>query len=43
MFDSSLRLKIIKELHDEGLAGHDKILLLVSSTYFCPTMCREVY
>lgn len=32
--DSSLRLKIIKELHNEGHVGHDKTLLLISNTYF---------
>ncbi|GJY23559.1 putative nucleotidyltransferase, ribonuclease H, partial [Tanacetum coccineum] len=40
--DSSLRLQIIKELHDEGHAGRDRTLQLVQASYFCPTMRKEV-
>ncbi|KAH9735062.1 Endonuclease [Citrus sinensis] len=41
--DSSLRLKIIAELHNEGHMGRDKTLALIANTYFWPTMKREVY
>lgn len=41
--DSSLRLKIIKELHNEGHVGRDKTYAPVSASYFWPTMRREVY
>ncbi|KAH9716064.1 Endonuclease [Citrus sinensis] len=41
--DSSLRLKIILELHNEGHMGRDKTLVLIANTYFWPTMRREVY
>ncbi|KAH9652366.1 Endonuclease [Citrus sinensis] len=41
--DSSLRLKIISELHNEGHMGRDKTLALIANTYFWPTMRREVY
>ncbi|KAH9801674.1 Endonuclease [Citrus sinensis] len=41
--DSSLRLKIIAELHNEGHMGCDKTLALIANTYFWPTMRREVY
>ena len=41
--DSSLRLKIIAELHNEGHMGRDKTLALITNTYFCPTMRHEVY
>ncbi|KAJ9555929.1 hypothetical protein OSB04_010543 [Centaurea solstitialis] len=40
--DSSLRLQIIKELHSEGHVGHDRTLQLVQSSYFWPTMRKEV-
>lgn len=36
--DPSLRLKIIKELHN-GHMGRDKMLQLVSRSYCWPTMC----
>ena len=39
---SSLRLKIIQELHNEGHVGRDHTLHLVSSSYFWPSMCKEV-
>ncbi|KAH9663456.1 Endonuclease [Citrus sinensis] len=41
--DSSLRLKIIAELHNEGHMGRDKTLALIANTYFWPTMRREIY
>ena len=41
--DSSLRLKIIAKLHNEGHMGRDKTLALIASTYFWPIMKREVY
>lgn len=40
--ESSLRLKIIKELHEEGHVGRDRTLHLVSQSYFWPSMRREV-
>ncbi|XP_076914485.1 uncharacterized protein LOC143573508 [Bidens hawaiensis] len=40
--DSSLRLKIIQELHGEGHVGRDRMLHLVQSSYFWPTMRKEV-
>ncbi|GJX18060.1 putative nucleotidyltransferase, ribonuclease H [Tanacetum coccineum] len=40
--DSSLRLQIIKELHDEGHVGCDRTLQLVQASYFWPTMRKEV-
>ncbi|KAI3526019.1 hypothetical protein L1887_05170 [Cichorium endivia] len=40
--DSSLRLQIIKELHGEGHVGRDRTLQLVQSSYFWPTMRKEV-
>nr|GEV53287.1 hypothetical protein [Tanacetum cinerariifolium] len=39
---SSLRLKIIKELHGEGHVGHDCTLQLKHASYFWPTMRKEV-
>ncbi|KAH9726539.1 Endonuclease [Citrus sinensis] len=41
--DSSLRLKIIAELYNEGHMGRDKTLALIANTYFWPTMRREIY
>ncbi|KAH9679135.1 hypothetical protein KPL71_025994 [Citrus sinensis] len=41
--DSSLRLKIIAKLHNEGHMGRDKTLALIANTYFWPIMRREVY
>ncbi|KAH9751433.1 hypothetical protein KPL71_014293 [Citrus sinensis] len=41
--DSSLRLKIIAELHNEGHMGCDKTLALITNTCFWPTMRRDVY
>ncbi|KAK1425688.1 hypothetical protein QVD17_21043 [Tagetes erecta] len=40
--DSSLRLQIVKELHGEGHVGRDRTLQLVQSSYFWPTMRKEV-
>lgn len=40
--DSSLRLQIIRELHGEGHVGRDRTLQLVQSSYFWPTMRKEV-
>ncbi|GKD04859.1 putative reverse transcriptase domain-containing protein, partial [Tanacetum coccineum] len=40
--DTSLRLKIIKELHGEGHVGRDCTLQLVQASYFWPTMRKEV-
>ena len=39
---SSLRLKIISELHNEGHMGRDKTLQLVMNSYHWPTLRREV-
>nr|KAJ0198685.1 hypothetical protein LSAT_V11C600322750 [Lactuca sativa] len=40
--DSSLRLQIIRELHGEGHVGRDRTLQLGQSSYFWPTMRKEV-
>lgn len=40
--DSSLRLKIIQELHNEGHVGRDRTLQLAMASYFWPTMRRDV-
>ncbi|GKB45723.1 putative reverse transcriptase domain-containing protein [Tanacetum coccineum] len=40
--DSSLRLQIIKELHDEGHVGRDRTLQLAQASYFWPTIRKEV-
>ncbi|CAA7021374.1 unnamed protein product [Microthlaspi erraticum] len=40
--DCSLRLKIIEELHKEGHVGRDRSLQLVSSSYFWPSLRRDV-
>lgn len=39
---SSLRLKIIQDLHNEGHFGRDKTLQLVMHSYFWPSMRREI-
>lgn len=39
---SSLRFQIIQELHNEGHVGRDRTLHLVSSSYFWPSMRKEV-
>lgn len=38
----SLRLQIIKELHNEGHVGRDRTLKLVTDQYFWPGMRRDV-
>ncbi|WZZ83832.1 hypothetical protein YC2023_104404 [Brassica napus] len=40
--DCSLRLQIISELHNEGHVGRDRTLQLVTSSYFWPTLRRDV-
>ncbi|KAI3700067.1 hypothetical protein L2E82_44682 [Cichorium intybus] len=40
--NSSLCLQIIKALHGEGHVGRDRTLQLVQSSYFWPTMRKEV-
>ncbi|CAA7030667.1 unnamed protein product [Microthlaspi erraticum] len=40
--DCSLRLKIIKELHEEGHVGRDRTLRFVADSYFWPTLRRDV-
>ena len=40
--DCSWRMKIVKELHDEGHVGRDRTLQLVTQSYFWPTIRREV-
>ena len=41
--ESSLRLKIVAELHNEGHMGCDKTLALIANIYFRPNMRRDVY
>ena len=40
--DCSLRLKIIHELHNEGHVGRDRTLQLTTTSYFWPSMRRDV-
>ncbi|VVA35112.1 PREDICTED: Transposon [Prunus dulcis] len=40
--ESSLRLKIIHELHNEGHIGRDKTIQLVMNSYFWPSIRHEV-
>ncbi|GJT02859.1 putative reverse transcriptase domain-containing protein [Tanacetum coccineum] len=40
--DTSLRLKIIKELHGEEHVSRDRTLQFVQASYFWPTMRKEV-
>jgi hypothetical protein len=40
--EGSLRLKIIKEHHDEGHMGRDKTFQLVAEQFYWPSMRREV-
>lgn len=42
VLDCTLRLQMIKELHTEGHVGRDKTLHLVSTTYFSPTLRRDL-
>ena len=40
--ESSLRLKIIQELHNEGHVGRDRTLQLVAASYFWSTLHKDV-
>ena len=40
--DCSLRMKIIKELHEEGHVGRDRTMQLISKSYFWPSIRKEV-
>ena len=40
--DYSLRLQLITELHNEGHIGRDRTLHLVATSYFWPTLHRDV-
>lgn len=40
--ECSLRLKIVTELHNEGHVGRDRTLHLVTTSYFWPTLRRDV-
>lgn len=40
--NSSLRLQLISELHMEGHVGRDRTLQLVSSSYFWPSLRRDI-
>lgn len=40
--DSSLRLRVIDELHREGHVGRDRTLQLVSASYYWPSLRRDV-
>ncbi|KAG7558942.1 Retrotransposon gag domain [Arabidopsis thaliana x Arabidopsis arenosa] len=40
--DCSLRLQLISELHNEGHVGRDRTLQLVTSSYFWPSLRRDV-
>lgn len=40
--ECSLRLQVIKELHDEGHVGRDRTPKLVTDSYFGPTLRRDV-
>lgn len=40
--ECSLHLKIIQELHNEGHVSRDRTLQLVSSSYYWPTLHKEV-
>jgi hypothetical protein len=42
ILEGSLRLKIIKERHNEGHMGRDKTLQLVAEQFYWPSMRREV-
>ncbi|GKA90834.1 putative nucleotidyltransferase, ribonuclease H [Tanacetum coccineum] len=42
ILDTSLRLKIIKELHGEGHVGRDRTLQLMHASHFWPTTRKEV-
>lgn len=40
--EGSLRLKLISELHNEGYVGHDRTIQLVSTSYFWPSLRKDV-
>lgn len=40
--DCSLRMKIVKELPEEGHLGRDRTLQLISQSYYWPSMKKEV-
>lgn len=40
--ESSLRLKIVQELHNEGHIGRDRTLQLATTSYFWPSMRRDI-
>lgn len=40
--ERSLRLQIIRELHGEGHVGRDRTLKLVSTSYFWPSLRKDV-
>lgn len=40
--ECSLRLQLIKEFHEEGHTGRDRTLQRVASSYFWPTLRRDV-
>lgn len=40
--DCSWRLRVIEELHQEGHVGRDRTLQLVSSSYYWPSLRRDV-
>lgn len=40
--ECSLRLQIIRELHNEGHVGRDRTLQLVTESYFWPSLRRDV-
>lgn len=42
MPECSLRLQLIKELHTEGHVGRDRTIQLVASSYFWPSLRRDV-
>ncbi|KAF8100257.1 hypothetical protein N665_0228s0012 [Sinapis alba] len=40
--ERSLRLKIVQEFHNEGHIGRDRTLQLATTSYFCPSMRRDI-
>ena len=43
VLDSRLRLKIIKEMHDEGHVGRDKTFASITGSYLWPAMRQDLY
>ena len=43
VLDSSLKIKIAAELHNEGHIGCGKTLVLIAKNYFWPTMSHNFY